>query len=74
MQTFIIKYDTSEGHTRTIEIDAPSVDAAIQKFDLMHGPGDFIESIGKPCRMQWPEDWLVNYHQLRYDSDHKDSH
>ena len=64
METFIIKFDTSEGLSRTVEIAAPSLDAAIQKFDLMHGPGDFIESIGKPICIQWPEDWQPNYHQL----------
>jgi hypothetical protein len=53
---FLIKFETSAGQTKSLEITAPSLDAAIDQWDRLRQPGDFIESIGRPCRIQWPED------------------
>lgn len=54
--TFRIKFETSDGQTRSLDITAPSLDAAIAQWDRLRQPGDFIESIGRPCRIQWPQD------------------
>ncbi len=53
---FRIKFETSAGQTRFLEITAPSIDAAIAQWDRLRQPGDFIESIGRPCRIEWPQD------------------
>ena len=54
--TFRIKFETSDGRTRSLDITAPSRDAAIAQWDRLRQPGDFIESIGRPCRIEWPQD------------------
>ena len=53
---FLIKFETSDGRTRSLDITAPSLDAAIAQWDRLRQPGDFIESIGRPCRIEWPQD------------------
>jgi len=53
---FSIKFETSDGRTRFLDIAAPSPDAAISQWERLRQPGDFIESIGPRFRMQWPQD------------------
>lgn len=55
MAAFLIQYETSEGLTRSFELEAPSMEAALIKWDRIRQPGDFIETIGRPCRIQWPD-------------------
>lgn len=45
MKLFVIIFETSDQITRRIEIQAPTIDAALTKWDLLRQPGDFIESI-----------------------------
>jgi len=53
---FLIKFETSAGQTRSLEITAPSRAAAIDRWERLRQPGDFIESVGRPCRIEWPQD------------------
>ena len=53
---FLIKFETSAGQTRSLDITAPSLDAAIAQWERLRQPGDFIESIGPRFRIKWPED------------------
>jgi hypothetical protein len=53
---FSIKFETSDGRTRFLDIAAPSRLAAIAQWERLRQPGDFIKSIGRPCRIDWPED------------------
>jgi hypothetical protein len=55
VNSFLISYETSEGLTRCLEFEAPTVEAALIKWERIRRPGDFIESIGHPCRIQWPD-------------------
>jgi hypothetical protein len=55
---FSIKFETSDGRTRSLDITAPSLDAATAQWDRLRQPGDFIESIGPRFRIEWPEDQL----------------
>jgi hypothetical protein len=45
MKNFLIVFETSEQIIRRLEIKAPTIDAALIKWDLLRQPGDFIESI-----------------------------
>lgn len=56
MQTFVIQYETSAGLSRSVEIQAHSVDGALAKWDLIRQPGDFVDAVGPKLRIQWPED------------------
>jgi hypothetical protein len=56
MTRFLITFETSDHLTRQIEIDAPTVDAALSKWELIRQPGDFVESIAKPFCMEWPNE------------------
>jgi hypothetical protein len=55
LTAFLICFETADGRRRSFELQAPSRDAAIQKWDRIRQPGDFIESIGPVFRMQWPD-------------------
>jgi hypothetical protein len=55
LTAFLIRFETEDGRRRSFELQAPSRDAAIQKWDCIRQPGDFIESIGPVFRMQWPD-------------------
>jgi hypothetical protein len=55
---FLIKFETSDGRTRFLDIAAPSRDAAITRWERVRQPGDFIESIGPRFRIEWPQDQL----------------
>jgi hypothetical protein len=55
LTAFLIRFETADGRFRSFELMAPSRDAAIQKWDRIRQPGDFIESIGPVFRMQWPD-------------------
>jgi hypothetical protein len=55
MAAFLICFETEDGRRSSFELQAPSRDAAIQKWDCIRQPGDFIESIGPVFRMQWPD-------------------
>jgi len=56
MKTFLLTFETAQGITRQIEIEAHSVDGALAKWDLIRQPGDFLDAIGEPFRMQWAND------------------
>jgi len=56
LMEFSIKFETSDGRTRFLDIAAPSLDVAISQWERLRQPGDFIESIGPRFRMQWPKD------------------
>ena len=53
---FLIKFETSDGQTRFLDIAAPSLPAAIAQWERLRQPGDFIELIGPRFRIDWPED------------------
>jgi len=53
---FLIKFETSDGRTRFLDIAAPSLPAAIAQWERLRQPGDFIESVGPRFRIDWPED------------------
>jgi hypothetical protein len=53
---FSIKFETSDGGTRFLDIAAPSHDAAITQWERLRQPGDFIELIGPRFRIEWPQD------------------
>jgi hypothetical protein len=55
MAAFLIKYETSEGLARSFELEAPSMEAALIKWDRIRQSGDAIDSIGPVFRMQWPD-------------------
>ena len=56
MKSFVLTFETSTGISRQIEIQAHSVDGALAKWDLIRQPGDFLDAIGEPFRMEWPND------------------
>ena len=56
MKSFVLTFETSAGINRQIEIQAHSVDGALAKWDLIRQPGDFLDAIGEPFRMEWPND------------------
>jgi hypothetical protein len=53
---FTIKFETSNGRTRFLDITAPSRDATITRWERLRQPSDFIESIGPRFRIGWPQD------------------
>ena len=53
---FLIKFETSDGRIRFLNIAAPSRDAAITLWERLRQPSDFIESIGPRFRIKWPQD------------------
>lgn len=56
MALFVLQYETSEGFTRSLEIEAPTVDAALIRWDRLRQPGDFVIQVGPALRLDWLRD------------------